>query len=86
MASMRMYKKARFKWLRGLAVKLWLVKPKKGWLERFAFPCEHTHTFRHYLPANTQWYSYGKKMGNNDSLVIEGCYLCGKMKVRDWKS
>ena len=84
---MKMYRQARFKWLRRIALKLWLINPKKkGWLGRFAFPCEHTHTFRYYLPSDVIWYSYGEKKGNTDSLVLEGCYLCGKVKVRDWKA
>lgn len=83
---MNMYKPASFKWFRRLAVKLWLINPKKGWLERFAFPCEHTHTFSYNLSSDTPWYSLGEKMGKHDSLVLEGCYLCGKVKVRDWKA
>ena len=84
---MRMYKPAKLRWLRRMARKLWLIKTRKGWLERFAFPCEHTHTFRYYLPTDTVlWYSYGEKKGCHDSLVLEGCYLCGKIAVRDWQS
>lgn len=84
---MNMYKRANLKWLRRLAAKLWVINPKKrGWLVRFAFPCEHTHTFRYYLPSDTLWYVKGDKKGNHDSLVLEGCYLCGKIVVRDWKA
>ena len=83
---MDMYKEVRWKWLRVIAIKLWLTSPKKGWLERFAFPCEHTHTFRYYLPPDTPWFFMGEKKGNHDALVLEGCYLCGKIKVRDWKA
>ncbi len=83
---MKMYRPARLKWLRRLACRLWRINPKKGWLERFAFPCEHTHTFRYYLPKDALWYSHGVKKGNHESLVLEGCYLCGGIKVRDWKA
>ncbi len=84
---MNMYRRANLKWLRKLAIKLWVISAKKtGWLVRFAFPCEHTHTFRYQIPPDALWYSYGKKQGNIDSLVLEGCYLCGKITMRDWKA
>ena len=73
-------------WFRKLALQPWLLNPKKGWLERLAFPCNHTHTFKHYLPSDTPWYFNGEKKGIHDALVIEGCYLCGECKVRDWKA
>ena len=71
---------------RKLAVKLWLLSPKKNWLEKFAFPCVHTHTFKYYLPTDVLWYFQGVKKGKHGSLVLEGCYLWGKVKVRDWKA
>lgn len=84
---MKMYKKAKLKWLRKIARKIWVKFYTKGRrLERLAFPCEHTHTFQHYLPSDTPWFYKGEKEGAHDSLVLEGCYLCGKIKVRDCKA
>jgi len=48
--------------------------------------CPHSHTFHVPLPKQTQWYSFGKPMGPHDSLELVGCYVCGKVWCRDWKS
>lgn len=80
-----MYKEAKFKKLRRLCAKLWVKSPKKGFLEKFAFPCEHTHTFTYGL-KNANWYYKGKLKGVHKGIVLEGCYLCGKIKVRDYEA
>lgn len=73
-------------WIRRLALLLWVASPRKGLLKRLAFPCDHTHTFKYYLPSDTPWYFKGVRRGVHDALVLEGCYLCGNIKVRDWKA
>jgi len=45
--------------------------------------CKHTHTFQYYLPE-VDWFYKGGKRGEHNQLVLEGCYICGKVKVRDW--
>lgn len=83
---MYMYKPARFKWLRNLVKKIWVKYPTKRnhWLYKFCFPCEHTHTFEFYLPEDTTWFFKGERRGEHSQLLFEGCYLCGKVRVRDW--
>jgi hypothetical protein len=80
-----MYKPVRLKRLRDLAQRLWVKYPFR-WLYRFGYACEHTHTFKHFLPKDTLWYFKGERGGTHDGLMLEGCYLCGKIRVRDWKA
>lgn len=47
--------------------------------------CKHTHTFRHFLPS-VPWYFKGEKRGTHDGILIEGCYLCGKVWCRDFQA
>ena len=49
--------------------------------------CKHTHTFKIYmkdLPIEQAWYHKGIKMGKHDQIYIEGCYLCGKITMKDY--
>jgi hypothetical protein len=81
------YKPMKIKWLRDLVSKIVIkFNIRNRMLNAFAFPCEHTHTFKHYLPINTIWFYKGEKKGMHDGLLIEGCYLCGKIKARDYKA
>lgn len=47
-------------------------------------PCNHSHTFRHHLPCDTPWYSHGEKKGPHASLLLHGCYKCGKVWCEDY--
>jgi len=45
--------------------------------------CKHTHTFRQDLPE-ADWLSHGELKGRHGQIVLEGCYICGKVTVRDY--
>ncbi len=46
--------------------------------------CRHTHTFSYYM-RDAHWHNYaGKDMGEHGGLKLEGCYLCGRVRVRDY--
>lgn len=79
-----MYKEIRFKKLREIAQRIhWKLLPLKcKWLRDFAFKCEHTHTFRFFMP-HAVWYYKGQRKEEHGQLYLEGCYLCGKVKVVD---
>lgn len=96
---MNMYREVKEHIIRKWARKVWAELVFSGWPKRnkwigklneiihdYAFKCEHTHTFMFDLPANTPWYYKGEHKGEHDGLAIVGCYLCGKMKVVDYKA
>jgi hypothetical protein len=47
--------------------------------------CNHTHTFSFY-PEGVTWRFNGEAQGKHTGVVIEGCYLCGKMWCRDFQA
>jgi len=65
-----------------------ILKNMKRMWRRFLrrLKCKHTHTFKHYLPKETPWCYRGEPKGKHDGLVIEGCYLCGELSIKDWKA
>ena len=99
MLNLNMYREIKNHWLRKLAKTIWVEtlstssRNTHRWIKKFnkivheyAFKCKHTHTFMFDLPANTPWYFKGEYKGTHDGLAITGCYLCGKMKVIDYKA
>lgn len=44
--------------------------------------CMHTHTFQRDMPE-AYWLSHGELRGRHRQLILEGCYICGKVTVRD---
>jgi hypothetical protein len=55
-------------------------------IQRKRLLCKHTHTFSRCLPDDTVWLYRGEVKGTHPGLLIEGCYLCGRIEVRDWKA
>jgi hypothetical protein len=47
--------------------------------------CKHTHTFKYSLEGATRIYGnpHGSNQCTKHGLVLEGCYICGKIKVID---
>ena len=98
MLNLNMYREVNNHWLRRSARTLWVktiptstrknkwvVKFNK-WIHRYAFKCQHTHTFMFDLPADTPWYFKGEKKGTHSGLAVMGCYLCGKIKAIDYQA
>ena len=69
-----------------IARMIWRLNPtKKGIIHDLAFPCNCSHTFSAPI-HNASWFYNGSKQGPIESLLIEGCYKCGKIKVRDFEA
>ena len=48
--------------------------------------CRHTHTFSYSLDGAKRIYgdTHGVPSDNRAGLVLEGCYICGEVQVRDY--